>query len=222
MNKSYAGETRRRSRYLSALLSASIVVSSAMLPAHAESQRALWKTQQIRFVYRGYTTMYACSVLEAKVRQILGALGAQDGTKVDAQHCNVVHAASTAAMQTASLQIDVVSAAPATPELKNTLASQSSRRELLSRLGVEQATADEFPAEWHGVDVASLRQIRLTAGDCELIRQLRDQVFPKLAIQVIASDRSCSLAPHRLREPRLKVLALLPATQPDALPSDAG
>jgi hypothetical protein len=51
---------------------------------------------------------------------------------------------------------------------------------------------------------------KFDSEDCELLRQLREQVLSKLAVRVLARDRSCSM--QRLRRPTLKVAVLVPAS----------
>ena len=52
--------------------------------------------------------------------------------------------------------------------------------------------------------------MRLTAGDCELVHQLRKQVLPKLSVQVLNEPTRCTpvLSRGRGMAPKMKVRAL--------------
>jgi hypothetical protein len=97
-----------------------------------------------------------------------------------------------------------------TSELKSEAENFESRRVLLERLGVTVHGAQEFPADWRALDIARVRAVKFGPADCELLRQLRVQVLSKLAVKVIAHDRSCSI--QRLRSPTLKIAVLVPAS----------
>lgn len=186
--------------------------------ARGESEQALWRTQEISFTYRGYMTMYDCRSLSTKVSQLLFAVGARQGTTVRAESCAVMQPFGGAPAQMASMRINVTSPALATAEAKADLAKHSSRRALLNRLGVQSAPEEAFRAFWSRLDLARIDRARLRASDCELLQQIADQVLPKMAITV-ENMNSCSMSPHRLSKPTLKVLALLPAPEVDAMES---
>ena len=60
------------------------------LASHAEDSapvQAGWKTQEIRYSYVGFTTAYDCDAMEARLKEILHALGAHEQTRVSAQGC---------------------------------------------------------------------------------------------------------------------------------------
>jgi hypothetical protein len=186
--------------------------------ARAEGEQALWRTQEINFTYRGYTTIYDCRTLSTKVSQLLFAVGARQGTSIRAESCAVMQPFGGAPTQMASMRINVTSPTLATAEAESALARDSSRRVLLNRLGVQSAPEEAFPAFWGRLDLARIDRARFRASDCELLQQIADQVLPKMAITV-ENMNSCSMSPHRLSKPTLKVLALLPAPETDATES---
>lgn len=173
-------------------------------------QSAVWHSQELRFDYRGTMTLYDCDALVHKVRQILVALGAHRRSRVEPIVCHVVHLPSVST-QTASMRITVTSPVP--EDLAKPSPGEESRRQLLAHLGVQPEPHGELVAAWQDVDVAAIRPLRLSAADCELLRQLRKHVLDHLAVRVVAADQSCSSSPHYLRRPVLKVAALLPAEQ---------
>ena len=191
------------------LLQGLLLSSIAMSVAHAHTQAAFWRSQDVRFVYRGQETIYDCEVLQQKVRQVLGEVGAHVGTRIEPIGCHVTRAADVPA-QLATLQIRIVSPALATEKIEQESARFESQRALLERLGVQIASEGEFAADWRDVDVVRAGSGIFDGSDCELLRQLREQVLSKLAVKVLAQDRRCSV--QRLRQPTLKVAVLMPAS----------
>jgi hypothetical protein len=186
--------------------------------ARGESEQALWRTQEINFTYHGYTTIYDCRTLSTKVSQLLFAAGARQGTSIRAESCAVMQPFGGAPTQMASMRINVTSPTLATAEAESDLARDSGRRALLNRLGVQSVPSAAFPAFWGSLDLARIDRANFRASDCELLQQIADQVLPKMAITV-ENMNSCSMSPHRLSKPTLKVLALLPAPETDATES---
>jgi hypothetical protein len=180
------------------------------ITASAHTQAAFWREQELRFVYRGHDAFYDCGALRLKVLQVLGELGAHVSTRVDPITCHATSSAQVSS-QLAMLQIRIVSPAVATAELKREASRLESRRLLLERLGIAAESQAEFPADWRSVDVAGARSMKFGSEDCELLRQLREQVLSKLALKVLAHDRSCSI--QRLRRPTLKVAVLMPTAR---------
>jgi hypothetical protein len=184
--------------------------------AGGNTEQALWRTQEINFIYRGYMTTYDCRTLSTKVSRLLLAVGARQGTSVKTEACNVVQPFGGTPTQLATMRLSVTSPARANAEMKSEIARDSSRRTLLSRLGVQIAPAEEFLAFWASMDVARIEHPTFSASDCELLEQFAAQVLPKMAIAV-EYRKSCSSSPHRLSKPTLKVLALLPMPPADAV-----
>ena len=195
-----------------------VLLCFAIAPlARAEPQPAAWRVQDVRFVYRGSMTIYDCVHLGLKVRQILDAVGVHESTRIQTESCNVLQPAGGAPTQVVSMRIHLAAPAFATAELKAEQASASARNELLERLGAQRLSASEFAAVWVERDLSNTRGLKMSAGDCELLQQVREQLLSRLAVQVIGRERSCSSSPHRLRRPVLKVLALVPLPHADAM-----
>ncbi len=65
-----------------------------------------------------------------------------------------------------------------------------------------------FPAAWTTLSLRSA-DMYLTAGDCELVHQLRKQVLPKLSVQVLNEPTRCTPVLSRGgMPPKMKVRAL--------------
>ncbi len=183
------------------------------LAGHADSSapvQAGWKTQEIRYSYTGFTTAYDCDAAEDRIRAILRALGAHQQTRVMAQGC-------TMNRPSRNFFITITTATPVPVADLTKTPSQTSRDELLKRLGVPASKLDEtFPAEWKTVELSRDRSLDLEPGDCELMQGLRDHVLPKLAVKIQADRVQC--IPHEvsLQTPELSVSALVPMAKPDA------
>src|SRR5688572_31176245 len=128
--------------------SLALVCGAMMLPLAgqaAESSapvQATWKTQEIRYSYTGFTTAYDCDAAEDRLKAILRALGAHEQTRVSAQGCNLNRPSR-------NFFITITTATPVPIADVSKTPAQTSRDELLKRLGVAAAKLDEtFPAEW--------------------------------------------------------------------------
>jgi hypothetical protein len=112
------------------------------------------------------------------------------------------------------MQIALESPVEATAENLTAITDYDSKDELVARLHGEQLVAandvPRFPGAW---TTLSLREsgMQLTAADCELVHQLRRQVFTKLSVQVVQEPARCVPVLSRGRVPAMKVRALLVA-----------
>lgn len=202
-------------RKLKAGLSGSIAalvlaVGAQAFAADEQPVTAKWKVQEIRFAYSGFTTWYSCEAAEQKIKSILLTLGAHPSTDVDATGCD-----SNRPSKVFFVTITAATPVPAAEAEKTP--AEKSREELLKRLGVKQEVSDEeFLATWTSVDLAKEKRLRLEPGDCELIEDLRDEVFPKLGIKIEEDRVVCT--PNRLgiQPPQIRVSALKRVESADA------
>lgn len=173
--------------------------------------QAVWQPQEIRFQYIGYTTAYNCDALSDKIERILRTVGAAEGVKVSASGCQI-----NRPERAIHVRVSVLSPIPAGEKGASAL-SANKRPDLLKRLGAASADTTPFAATWETVDLSRNRSLSIEPGDCELIEHLRDRVFPKLRIKVIADDARCT--PHQLSvlPPKLVVSALVPVKAADAV-----
>ena len=184
--------------------------TSSSAPAHSAPVQATWKTQEIRYSYSGFTTLYNCDAAEDRIEAILRALGAHEQTKVSATGCNFNRPSR-------NFFITITTATPV-PVGETPAKSQadSSREELLKRLGVSSAQLEgTFPAEWKTVELSRNRRLNIEGGDCELLEGLKDRVLPKLGVKIISSRVQCIPRQVSIQAPELTVSALVPMAKPD-------
>ncbi|HEY0941594.1 MAG TPA: hypothetical protein VGE08_15945 [Steroidobacter sp.] len=171
--------------------------------------QAAWKTQEIRYSYTGFTTAYDCNAAEDRLKAILRAVGAHEQTKVSAQGCELNRPS-----RNFFVTITTATPVPATDVPKG--AVDSSREDLLKRLGVPSKKLDEiFPAEWKTVQLSKDRKLNLQPGDCELMQGLQDHVLPKLSVKIVSQRIQCVPRQLPLLTPELTVEALVPVKTAD-------
>lgn len=168
---------------------------------------AIWKSQQLNFVYRGYSTLYSCSSLERKLRKILTSVGARDDLQLRSYSCDDQSSIAT-------FQVALASPVEASAENLSAATSYNTRDELTARVrGDALVTAQDivrFPAAWQTVSFARDRRLRLEPGDCELVRELRRQILPRMSVRIVRDNVRCSPAFGNIGAPRLTVSALVP------------
>jgi hypothetical protein len=145
---------------------------------------------EVELVYMGFTSYYSCDGLRDKVRRVLDDLGMSDGLELSARNCIRI----TGPEVMPSVRIVAQVPTEATPAVLSQLGSGAGKRELVARVkGVapEEATA-QFPARRRLVVLEADPLGDLQAGDCELVEQLRDRVFPKLGVKVVEDRTRCS------------------------------
>lgn len=185
---------------LSGLAPVAAVAQSPQAGAAADAPApvvAVWVETKIDFAYWGVTAHYSCDGLKNKVSSILKAIGARPGFKVTARACfNPRQGAEWTPM------LNIVAAMPreATPEVLAGVAKDAARRELAARAGgkpgpAAEATA-EFPARSRRIDFRDSPSGLVQPGDCELIEQMRDEVFVPLGARVVEDRMGC--VPHQL------------------------
>lgn len=213
--------SRWRARSLAALLCGSLLLPLAgraaedSAPAQDSPVQATWKTQEIRYSYVGFTTAYDCDAAEDRLKAILRKLGAHEQTRVSARGCEFNRPSR-------NFFITITTATPV-PLAEAPKETNSSREELLKRLGVRtQQLSETFPAQWTTVDLSTDRQLRLQPGDCELMKGLRDHVLPKLSVKVVSDRVECVPRQVSIRTPELKVSALVPMASPDSPAGKSG
>jgi hypothetical protein len=190
------------------LVTASLCLGTAPAVARDDNPNidAIWLPQVVSFTYHADKTFYTCNSLWQKVSGILAHLGARTTAPFHRITCDDF-------AHTVQLQIALESPAEATAANLLALTSYDSEDMLVARLRGKQlpsaADVPRFPAAWttHSFRDA---QMRLTAGDCELVHQLRKQVLPKLSVQVLNEPSRCTGALTRgsAMPPKMKVRAL--------------
>lgn len=180
-------------------------VASAQ-PQPDEVVEAVWKPQQMNFVYHGYSTLYSCRSLQDKLQKILSTVGARGGIELRAYSCDDQ-------LSTARFQIALASPVEATPQNVQELTTYDAQDELMARVRGERLASGEdlqrFPAVWKTISFARSREMKLAPGDCELVLQLRRHILPRMSVQIVSDQVRCSRFGN-IGNPRLTVSALVP------------
>jgi hypothetical protein len=204
------GKMKGRGRSIQFAWAAVLVLAAGVADAQSAADEsvveAVWKPQQMNFVYRGYSTLYSCRGLQDKLEKILTTVGARGRIELRTYSCDD-------GLAIARFQIVLTSPVEATPENVEQLTAYDSRDELVARVRGEQLASAEdlprFPAVWKTISFARNRQMRLAPGDCELVLQLRRHILPRMAVQIVNDRVRCSEFGN-IGKPQLTVSALVP------------
>ena len=173
----------------------------------ADVVEAVWKEQRISCGYRDPT--HTCAGLRTQLRSILRALGSRETLTISVAGCD-----NPAATRT--VDIALASAVEATPDNIGKLTTYAPTEELAARVqGRALPDAESLPrfrAQWKTISFANALRLRLTAADCELLRRLRRELMPKMAVRVIDDRLRCPSALGSGHRPQLVVAALIPAS----------
>ena len=191
-----------------------IIAAAPVGAAFASSQadepgvEAVWKSQQMNFEYRGYSTIYSCQSLEDKLEMILRSVGAREDVQLRSYVCNDQ-------IGIARFQVLLQSPVVATTENIRDITAHDTQDELIARVNGEKlATPEDLPrfaAVWKTVSFSRDRSMRLERGDCELVQQLRQQILPRMSVQIVKDNVRCSSSLGNVGPPRLTVSALVRA-----------
>jgi hypothetical protein len=169
----------------------------------AADVEAVWKQQQLSLTYRTAGAVHTCAGLRSQLRSLLILLGAHETLTVEVQGCEDTEGTR------------VVRIAIASPFERNGMpvSEQDATAQLIERLRrVDPATANAegpFLAQWKTISFSNALSLRLTPADCELLRQLRYQVMPKLSVRVVSDRMRCTNDLASGNRPRLVVAALV-------------
>lgn len=191
---------------LSVTLSSSTVAAPNPEPNRAlQIVEAVWRVQSVRFAYSGYATVYSCDALLDKVHDILEVMGARETTRIRSWGCAdmVTHG---------FIDITLESPVEATPENVQALTTYDSTQQLVARVRNERLDRAEelprFPATWKTISMKE-KPLKLGPSDCELVEQLRRDVFPRMSVRIERDRLRCSVAFGNLGQPQLSVAALV-------------
>jgi len=190
---------------------------------------AVWKEQQIRFYFVTPGATYSCSAIQTKLRALLTDLGAADGLSVNVKSCTDGIRKAALNMRSGGRQDDFMldgattplvtitirSLVPETPEALAALQADRGTAELRALVrhegGLDPGYASAVAGEWKQVRLSD-RTRYLDASDCDLLQQVRAQVFAKMAVRVVKDSGTCQRRSVSLRlgGPNLHVEALVP------------
>jgi hypothetical protein len=190
--------------YMIAVAPAGAAVTASSAAGNVE---AVWKAQQVNFEYRGYSTTYSCQSLEAKLGVILRTVGAREDVQLKSYACNEQ-------LGIARFQVLLQSPVIATPDNIREITTHDAKDELIARVNGDALAKPEdvprFTAVWKTVSFSRDRRMRLERGDCELVQQLRQQILPRMSVQIVKDNVRCSSSFGNVGPPRLTVSALVP------------
>jgi hypothetical protein len=205
---------------------------------------AIWLSHNVPFTYRGEKTAYTCEMFKEKVRAILVAVGVHASLIVELR-CdavlpvpqqtgrrprpaliageveNVVSRPTHISGTSARIATRIALAAPVVANDENIRAATTfdAQQQLVARMTNKAlptpSTIPVFPASWMAIELHGKNNAWLEADDCELLRQLSQQVLPALHIKV---TRKVMCSGAKLARPSLNVEALMPTYAPPAAP----
>jgi hypothetical protein len=150
--------------------------------ASEDVQSATWKSQKLSMNYAGFTSKYSCEGLRDSVSQVLTALGVRRDFTVSPYPCT----------------------RPGRPE-----PFPSADIEFASLQPAAANAGDTVKAVWKTVDVTAAAH--LSAGDCELVDQIRHDVLPLLSTRNLVARTDCVPHQESSGRPTLTVDVLVPA-----------
>lgn len=169
---------------------------------------AIWRVHAIDFHFKSPTTYYYCDTLQEKISSILRVVGASDPMNIRAR-CS-----SGSLINDTNVRVVVGVPVEATPENVRIETTFDTRMELIARTRNWQLptpiTIRRFRATWTTVSFWRMEKLHLTPDDCDLLRDMSEQIFPELAIRVSKDQFYCTPGSKPLGRPRLEVQALIP------------
>jgi hypothetical protein len=199
-------------RTLVMVVMSAVLVAASSIPLSADAATAgagapvaaVWQPQILKFEYRAGDTIYMCRSLQRKVERILLQVGGRERVQFRRFNCEDLS-------HSASAEIALMAPLEATAENIRHLTDYDSKDILVARARGQHlpsaAEVQAFPAAWQTVTIGGMR---LGRGDCELLRQLRQQVLSKLSVRIVTDNlEQCSTVFARSVAPRLIVRALI-------------
>jgi hypothetical protein len=157
------------------------------------AEKAVWGVQEIYFHYVGFTTQYSCDALRDRVRTVIAQLGAHESSVVNIAGC--VELSGPA--KNPAVRIVMAHPVPATEANLQSIAQDTKRAELIAAMQRKSKTplaitTDAFDAERAPVVLSSKAMSPTSsAGDCELLEQLRDRVIKPMGGNVVKDELRC-------------------------------
>ena len=200
----------RRTRWVAiAALTGAVLAGTVARASDDDTISAIWKVEQIEFVYSSSTVRYSCEALQRRIAAILYSVGAHSRIAIE------LTCANGEPVRHANVSLRLAVPVEASEENLRAATDYDTRDELVARLKQTQLPSAEdiqrFPANWRTVALTRSPPLSLGPGDCDLLRAMRDQVFPRLHVRVVSSGMNCGGGPDTRITPRIRVNALMPA-----------
>ena len=198
----------RPTRWLAFVALTGAVFGSGVATAADDAITAIWQIQRIDFVYNSNSVRYSCGNLQRRIAAILQAVGAHSRIGVELG-CN-----SGDLVRYTSVHLTLAVPVEATEENIRAAIDFDTRDELVARLHQtalpSAADVPRFPASWRTVALSRSPPLALGPGDCDLLKVMRDDVFPRLRVRVVSSGLHCGGGSDTRIAPRIQVNALIP------------
>jgi hypothetical protein len=199
----------RRTRWFAFAALTGAALSCVGARAAEEPIAAIWQIERIEFVYHSSSVRYACGNLQRRIAAILQAVGAHSTIGVD------LDCRSGDLVRYANVRLTLAVPVEATEENIRAATNFDTRDELVARLRQTQLPSANdiarFPASWRTVALTRTPPLSLGPGDCDLLRAMRDDVFPRLRVRVVSSGLHCGGGADTRIKPRIQVNALMPS-----------
>jgi hypothetical protein len=190
---------------LAILVSATASAQSESVPDGNQEIDAIWHVQSLPFLFRGKNVLYACAAFQKKLQSILLAVGAHPSM--------IIQTSCRPDTLTDRVEARIALATPveATPENIVAATTFDSKREFLARVQKTPlptpSAIEKFHAGHRLVNLEDKPDLSLEPSDCELLIAVKEQLFPKLDVQVQRSMLFCTEAVAR--PPVLQVRTLM-------------
>jgi hypothetical protein len=152
---------------------------------------AVWTPKQLRFVYQGFTSRYSCDGLAEKMRAVLLKLGARKDLQVAPTPC--------------SGSLGTPSPFPGVTIKMHVLETANGKE--------YDPAAPPVAARWKTVDLAGSGDPIDSAGDCELIEQIKARILPLFTTRNVAYSSNCIPYQLSVGGTRLKAEVLVAAKE---------
>lgn len=199
----------RRTRWFALAALTGAALGGVVAHASDEQILAIWKVERIEFDYSSSTVRYSCEALQRRIAAILQAVGAHSRMAIE------MSCARGERVRFANVSLRLGVPVEATEENLRAATVYDTRDELVARVRQAQlptaADVPRFPASWRTVALTRSPPLSLGPGDCDLLRAMRDEVFPRLQVRVVSSGLNCGGGPDTRITPRIRVNALIPS-----------
>lgn len=187
------------------VLTASFSSQHAMAQGSTDDEiEAIWHVQSLPFNFRGGSLHFSCSTFQNKLQAILEAVGAHPYMIVQAS-CN-----PSAVVGRVDARIALATPVPATPENIAAATKYDSRRELVARIRKtplpSPAAIEKFSAVYRTIVLEDVKGLHLEPLDCQLLIAIKEQLLPKLNIEVEKSPTLCADDQPRLQTMQVRAL----------------
>ena len=174
-----------------------------------ETIDAIWHIEHIAFVYSSSTVRYECGALQRRIAAILHAVGAHERIGVE------LGCKSGELVRHSNANVTLAIPVAATAENVAAATDYDTRDELIARVRQQELPGandiERFTASWRTVALTRSPPLSLGPADCDLLRAMRDQVFPHLHVRVVSSGLNCGGGSDTRIPPRINVNALVPS-----------